>query len=104
MREQPDKPALLDALAKFLLADLHPAVKDKKLAFRVLIAANLSATLATQLRPRAELRGARRADRGAGGEAEGGRPLRGGAAPDLLLPQAVAAAGAGRGQPHLRHL
>lgn len=52
MLERPDEPALLEALAKFLMADLHPAVKDKKLAFRVLIAANLAGTLATQLRSR----------------------------------------------------
>ena len=36
MLERPDGPALLEALAKFLIADLQPAVKDKKLAFRVL--------------------------------------------------------------------
>lgn len=58
MLERPDEPALLDALAKFLLADLHPAVKDKKLAFRVLIAANIAATLATQLRTQEEHQGA----------------------------------------------
>ncbi|HVE83519.1 MAG TPA: DUF6285 domain-containing protein [Myxococcales bacterium] len=58
MLERPDEPALLEALAKFLLADLHPAVKDKKLAFRVLIAANIAGTLATQLRTQDERRAA----------------------------------------------
>lgn len=50
MQERPDKPALLEAVAKFLLADLHPAIEDKRLAFRVLIAAHLAATLAGELR------------------------------------------------------
>jgi len=36
-------------------------VKDKKLAFRVLIASNLAATLATQLRTQPERRAAERA-------------------------------------------
>jgi len=50
MQERPDKPALLEAVASFLLADLHPALEDKRLAFRVLIAANLAATIAGELR------------------------------------------------------
>ncbi len=50
MQERPDKPALLEAVAKFLFADLHPTIEDKRLAFRVLIAANLAATLAGELR------------------------------------------------------
>lgn len=54
MLERPDEPALLEALAKFLLADLQPAVQDKKLAFRVLIAANIASTLAAQLRTAGE--------------------------------------------------
>ena len=58
MLERPDEPALLEALAKFLIADLQPAVKDKKLAFRVLIASHLATTLAAQLRGQAERRGA----------------------------------------------
>jgi hypothetical protein len=60
MLERPDEPALLEALAKFLIADLHPTVKDKKLAFRVLIASNIAATLATQLRGQEERGGAER--------------------------------------------
>jgi len=56
--ERPDEPALLDALARFLLADLHPQVQDRKLAFRVLIASNLATTLAAQLRTREERQGA----------------------------------------------
>lgn len=58
MLERPDEPALLEALAKFLIADLQPAVKDKKLAFRVLIASHLATTLANQLRGKAERQGA----------------------------------------------
>lgn len=58
MLERPDEPALLEALAKFLIADLQPAVKDKKLAFRVLIASHLATTLANQLRGQAERQGA----------------------------------------------
>jgi len=58
MLERPDEPALLEALAKFLVADLQPAVKDKKLAFRVLIASHLATTLANQLRGQAERQGA----------------------------------------------
>ena len=58
MLERPDGPALLEALAKFLIADLHPTVKDKKLAFRVLIASNIATTLAGQLRTQDERRGA----------------------------------------------
>ncbi|HEY8209359.1 MAG TPA: DUF6285 domain-containing protein [Myxococcaceae bacterium] len=58
MLERPDEPSLLEALAKFLIADLHPTVKDKKLAFRVLIASNIATTLATQLRGQQERRGA----------------------------------------------
>lgn len=60
MLERPDEPALLDAVARFLMADLHPEVKDKKLAFRVLIAANLATTLANQLRTQQERQGAER--------------------------------------------
>jgi hypothetical protein len=58
MLERPDEPALLEALARFLIADLQPAVKDKKLAFRVLIASHLATTLANQLRGQAEREGA----------------------------------------------
>src|SRR4051794_13721072 len=60
MLERPDEPALLEALARFLIADLQPTVKDKKLAFRVLIASNLATTLATQLRGQDERRAAER--------------------------------------------
>ena len=61
MLERPDKGALLEAVAKFLLSDLLPTVQDKKLAFRVLIAANLAGTLATQVRTEAEHGAAERA-------------------------------------------
>lgn len=50
MQERPDAPQLLEALAQFLVAELQPTVADKKLAFRVLIAANLASTVAAELR------------------------------------------------------
>ena len=52
MQERPNPRAVLEALARFLLEELQPAVKDKRLAFRVLIAAHLAATLANELEAR----------------------------------------------------
>ena len=43
MYEQPDKEALLSAIATFLMNELRPVIRDPRLAFRVLIAANLQA-------------------------------------------------------------
>jgi hypothetical protein len=37
------------AVAQFLQSDIKPAIKDPALAFRVLIAANLATTIATEL-------------------------------------------------------
>ena len=57
MQERPSPRAVLEALSRFLLEELQPAVADKRLAFRVLIAAHLAATLAAELqahRPQAE--------------------------------------------------
>lgn len=50
MLDRPDAPALLEAVARFLLEEVHGAVADQRLAFRVLVAAHLSSTLAEQLR------------------------------------------------------
>jgi hypothetical protein len=54
MQERPQPRAVLEALARFLLEELQPTVTDKRLAFRVLIAAHLASTLAAELdeRPR----------------------------------------------------
>lgn len=54
MQERPEPRAVLEALARFLLEELQPAVADKRLAFRVLIAAHLASTVAAELdeRPR----------------------------------------------------
>jgi hypothetical protein len=49
MQERPEPRAVLEALARFLLEELHPAVPEKRLAFRVLIAAHLASTLAAEL-------------------------------------------------------
>jgi len=54
MIDRPDPPALLDAVARFLLEDLQPQVADRRLAFRLLIAANLATTLAAELRTEEE--------------------------------------------------
>jgi len=52
MQERPDPRAVLEALGRFLLEELHPTVSDKRLAFRVLIAAHLASTLAGELEQR----------------------------------------------------
>lgn len=49
MQERPEPRAVLEALARFLLEELQPAVTDKRLAFRVLIAAHLASTVAAEL-------------------------------------------------------
>ena len=49
MQERPEPRAVLEALARFLLEELPPAVSDKRLAFRVLIAAHLASTVAAEL-------------------------------------------------------
>ena len=52
MQERPAPRAVLEALARFLLEELQPTVTDKRLAFRVLIAAHLASTLAGELEVR----------------------------------------------------
>lgn len=49
MQERPDQSTLLDAVAQFLLAEVAPAMPDKALAFRVMIAANLAAIVSGEL-------------------------------------------------------
>ncbi len=50
MQDRPDKAALLDAVAGFLLQEIRPQVVDPALNFRVLIAANLAAVVARETR------------------------------------------------------
>jgi Domain of unknown function (DUF6285) len=54
MQERPDPRSVLEALSRFLLEELQPTVQDKRLAFRVLIAAHLATTLASELGARPE--------------------------------------------------
>jgi Domain of unknown function (DUF6285) len=54
MQERPEPRAVLEALARFLLEELQPAVTDKRLAFRVLIAAHLASTVAAELDVRSQ--------------------------------------------------
>jgi hypothetical protein len=50
MQQRPDAPTTLDAIVRFLVADLHPTVTDKALQFRVLVAANALSQCAAELR------------------------------------------------------
>lgn len=50
MQERPDKSTLLEAVAQFLMTEIQPAIADKRLGFRVLIAANLASVVASELR------------------------------------------------------
>ena len=50
MQEKPDKLELLSAIAEFLMAEVKPVIKDARLSFRVLIAANLAQIVANELR------------------------------------------------------
>jgi hypothetical protein len=50
MQLRPDQSTLLEAVAQFLLGDLLPNVTDKALAFKVMIAANLTTMVAQELR------------------------------------------------------
>jgi hypothetical protein len=49
-QQRPDVPTTLDAVVTFLTSELHGQVRDKGLAFRVLIAANLLMQSAALLR------------------------------------------------------
>jgi hypothetical protein len=51
MQNRPDHPTLLEAVARFLLESVSPALEaDKALQFRVLIAANLAGVVASELK------------------------------------------------------
>ncbi len=49
MQQRPSKTQLLQAIAKFLVAEAYPSISDKRLNFRVLIAANLANMVAAEL-------------------------------------------------------
>jgi hypothetical protein len=49
MQQRPTKTALLEAIAKFLVGEVYPRIADKRLNFRVLIAANLANMVAAEL-------------------------------------------------------
>lgn len=53
MQDPPDAPKLLDAVAAYLFAELRPLVPSEE-RFRVLVAANLCAVVARELRAGAE--------------------------------------------------
>ena len=50
MHDKPDKALLLDAVAKFLVEEVRPAIADPAVQFRVLIAANLASIAASEIR------------------------------------------------------
>ena len=50
MQLRPDQSTLLEAVAQILLGDVLPHVTDKALAFKVMIAANLTGMVAQELR------------------------------------------------------
>ena len=50
MQDRPDKATLLDAVVRFLAGEVLPAVSDKALNFRLLIAANLLTVVSAELR------------------------------------------------------
>jgi hypothetical protein len=49
MQQRPTKTQLLQAVAKFLVSEAYPNISDKRLSFRVLIAANLANIVAAEL-------------------------------------------------------
>lgn len=55
MQLRPTKPALLQAVARFLISEVYPNIPDKRLNFRVLIAANLANMVAAEMDAEHEL-------------------------------------------------
>ncbi len=49
MQQRPTKTALLQAVARFLVSEVYPSIADKRLNFRVLIAANLANMVAAEM-------------------------------------------------------
>ena len=49
MQQRPTKTQLLQAIAKFLVAEAYPSISDKRLSFRMLIAANLANMVSAEL-------------------------------------------------------
>jgi hypothetical protein len=50
MQQRPDSSTLLEAVAQFLMTELLPTIQDKRLAFRVMIAANMANIVSGELR------------------------------------------------------
>jgi hypothetical protein len=50
VQDRPDPSTVLDAISQFLTTEVLPKIGDKALAFRVMIAANLTTTLSSELR------------------------------------------------------
>ena len=50
MQDRPDKATLLDAVARFLVAEVKPAIADPAIGFRTLIAAQLASVVAREIR------------------------------------------------------
>jgi hypothetical protein len=55
LQQRPDKTVLLQAIAQFLLGEVYPLIEDQRLKFRVLVAAHLASTVASELASEAEL-------------------------------------------------
>lgn len=49
MQQRPTQSALLQAIARFLISDLYPNIPDKRLNFRVLIAAHLANMVSAEM-------------------------------------------------------
>ncbi len=57
MQQRPDLTSLIDAVETFLRTDVRPAVEDRAIRFRLLIASNLLGQVAAELRNQDTLRG-----------------------------------------------
>ncbi len=55
MQQRPTRTVLLQAIARFLVAEAYPGIPDKRLNFRVLIAANLANIVAAEMESGQEL-------------------------------------------------
>jgi hypothetical protein len=55
LQQRPEKTVLLQAIAQFLWGEAYPLIEDQRLKFRVLIAAHLASTVASELGSEAEL-------------------------------------------------
>lgn len=49
MQQRPSQSVLLQAIARFLISDVYPSIPDKRLNFRVLIAAHLANMVSAEI-------------------------------------------------------